>query len=174
MHIQIKNRWSLAVLFEGEFGSLKLAVEAAVEKKVNLRGSDLSGSDLRGSNLRGSDLRDSNLSGSNLRPIRDDVWSVLSASPREVPALREAIAEGRIDGSCYQGVCACLVGTLAKARGVTENDIPGLTPQGSRPAERFFMSIKPGDKPAKSQHAKIALQWVDEWLSNVRQLVEQK
>jgi len=75
--ITIKARWSDRIIFEGEYESMKHAVQDAVQKKVslsdsNLSGSDLSGSDLRGSNLSdsnlsGSDLRDSNLRGSNLR-----------------------------------------------------------------------------------------------------------
>ena len=69
--IQIKHRYNSSVLFECEAESLKIAVELAVSKKIdlsdsNLRGSDLSDSDLRYSNLSYSDLRDSNLSYSNL------------------------------------------------------------------------------------------------------------
>ena len=69
MNIQIKNRWNLEVIFECEADSMRLAVELAVSKKINLGGSNLrysnlGGSDLRGSNLSGSDLRYSDLSGS--------------------------------------------------------------------------------------------------------------
>lgn len=49
MNIEIKNRWTGAVIFSGEYEILRLAVIDALAKKVNL-----SGSDLRGSNLSGS------------------------------------------------------------------------------------------------------------------------
>ena len=72
MNIKIKSRYDGHVMFAGEFGSLKLALEAAVKSgsdlsDSNLSGSNLSGSDLRGSDLRGSDLSGSDLSDSNLR-----------------------------------------------------------------------------------------------------------
>ena len=62
---------SSKVLFEGDFDSIRLCLEAAVKKGAYLRGSDLSysdlsGSDLIGSNLSGSDLSYSDLIGSNL------------------------------------------------------------------------------------------------------------
>ena len=160
----------------------------------NLRGSDLSGSNLRGSNLRGSDLRDSNLRGSNLSgcdlsgsdlrgcdlsaaknltaeqlvQIRDDLWAVLSAAPREVDGLRKALAEGRVDGSTYSGECACLVGTIANVRGCSEFDLGILKPNASRPIECWFMGINKGDTPDTNVCAKWALAWCDEWLTNMR------
>ena len=71
MKIEIKSWYDGHVIFAGEFGSLKLAVEAAVKSGSdlsgsNLRGSDLSRSNLSGSNLSRSDLSRSDLSGSNL------------------------------------------------------------------------------------------------------------
>jgi hypothetical protein len=107
-----------------------------------------------------------------LTPIRDDLWAVLSASPHEVPALRDALATGKVDGSTYRGQCACLVGTLANARGCNEKEIPGLLPNSSRPAEVFFFAIKRGDTPETNQASKIAMEWVDQWLANVRTLLE--
>ena len=61
MHIKINCRWKDTVIFEGEFESLKHAVEKAIADKVDLRGVDL-----RGANLRGADLRDADLSGADL------------------------------------------------------------------------------------------------------------
>ena len=52
MKFEIKHRWSGAVLFELECGSLKLCVEAAVKAKANLSEADLSGPDLSGADLR--------------------------------------------------------------------------------------------------------------------------
>ena len=38
--IQIKNRWTDAVLFEGDFATIRLCVEAARESGANLGGAD--------------------------------------------------------------------------------------------------------------------------------------
>ena len=198
MKFDITSRWNGSVLFSLETESMKLAVEAAVKSGADLggadlRGADLGGADLRGADLDGADLREadlrgahlrganlrgahlgeanldgSDLRGANLTPIRDDIWAVLSSSPAEVSGLREAIAEGRIDGSTYQGKCCCLVGTLATVRHCAYDKIPTLLPNASRPAERFFAAIQPGDTPETSQFSKLALEWVDLWLANMR------
>ncbi len=64
--IQIKHRWTSAVLFEGDFDTMKVCVEVACEKNADLRGADLGGADLRGANLRGANLRGAYLRGANL------------------------------------------------------------------------------------------------------------
>ena len=70
--IQIKHRWTSAVLFEGDFDTMKVCVEVAREKNAdlggaNLRGANLRGAYLRGANLGGADLRGANLGGADLR-----------------------------------------------------------------------------------------------------------
>jgi hypothetical protein len=141
---------------------------------ANLCGADLGGANLHGANLGGADLcganlHGANLGGANLTPVRDDVWAVLSAAPAEAPALLTALQEGRIDGSCYEGTCACLVGTIANARGCAYTDLaPVLEANSGRPAEVFFAAIHPGDTPATSQPSAIAAGWVEEWLSRMR------
>jgi hypothetical protein len=92
---------------------------------------------------------------------RDDLWAVLCSAPAEILGVREALVQGLVDGSTYQGECACLVGTLEKS-GVK----PGLGKNSSRPAEQFFLGISPGDTPATSDLAKLAVQWIDELLAN--------
>lgn len=148
MKFEITSRWSGAVLFSLETESMKLAVEAAVN----------SGARLYGAHLRGA----------HLTPIRDDIWAVLASAPAEVAGLRTALAEGRIDGSTYEGACCCLVGTLTNERHYKYAEIPSLVPDGSRPAERFFAAIKAGDTPETSQFSKLALEWVELWLANMR------
>jgi hypothetical protein len=86
---------------------------------------------------------------------------------RAVVGLRAAIAEGRIDGTTYDGPCACLVGTLANVRGVGYGKIPGLKPNSSRPAEAFFLAINDGDTPETSQFSRLALEWTEAWLANM-------
>ncbi len=142
MKIEIKSRWTGELKFSIETETLKLALEAAVKQ---------------GANLGDADLR-----GANLRIIRDDVWAVLSAAPKEVEGLRRALEEGKVDGSSYSGECACLVGTIAKVRGCGHEDLGNLKPDCDRPAEMFFIAIHPGDTPENSQAAKIAHEWITE------------
>ena len=92
---------------------------------------------------------------------------MLSSAPTEVEGLRQALLDGKVDGSTYEGECACLVGTIAHVRHCKYDEIPGLTPNASRPAERFFAAIKPGDTPETSQFSKLAVEWVDEWLKKM-------
>jgi hypothetical protein len=193
MKFEIKHRFTGSVLFSLECDSWKVCVEAAVKSGANLRGANLSDANLRGANLsganlrdaylrganlsdanlsganlRGADLRDANLRGADLQPVRDDIWAVLSSAPAEVPAVIEALKAGRVDGSTYTGECACLVGTIGKARGSSVDDLGSLKPNSSRPAERFFMGIRSGDTPETNQFSKLALEWCEEWLSNMK------
>ena len=66
MKIEITSRWSGAVLFSIEAGSMKLAVEAAVRSKTNLPGANLPGANLAGANLTGAYLTGAYLAGANL------------------------------------------------------------------------------------------------------------
>jgi hypothetical protein len=93
---------------------------------------------------------------------------VLSCAPAEAKGLRDAIMEGRIDGSQYEGECACLVGTIANVKHCKYNAIPNLVPNSNRPSERFFLAIKKGDKPETNPASKIALEWTDIWLDKMR------
>ena len=144
----------------------------------NLHGSNLSWSDLRGSDLHGSNLRGSDLHRSDLREAknipeqylticRDDLWAVLSAAPLEVHGLRKALVEGKIDGSSYEGECACLVGTIANVKGCNYKNLGLLKPDHDRPIEMFFTAIAPGQTPDKNENAKKAVEWIDQWLENV-------
>jgi hypothetical protein len=135
---------------------------------ADLRDADLSGAVLRGADLRGADLRGADLRDADLTPIRDDLWAVLSAVPHEVEGLRAALIAGRVEGSTYEGECACLVGTIANVRGVPYDELNMLKPDADRPAERWFLMINKGDTPETSQPAKIACEWIDTWLANMR------
>src|SRR5258706_5624239 len=66
MIIEIKQRFSGAVLFALETKSLKLCVQAAVEQKISLSEADLRGADLRGADLSEADLRGADLSMADL------------------------------------------------------------------------------------------------------------
>jgi len=58
MKFEIKHKFSGSVLFSIETDNFRLAVEAAVNGGVDLRGADLRGADLYGADLRGAKIRD--------------------------------------------------------------------------------------------------------------------
>jgi hypothetical protein len=143
---------------------------------ANLAGAYLADANLADANLAGADLARANLAGANLAgaknlteaqliAFRDDLWAVLSAAPREAAAVRDALLAGKVNGSVYEGDCACLVGTIANARHCAVGDLGMLKPNSSRLAEVWFMPIRPGD--TSSIFATLATKWVNEWLENV-------
>jgi alkylated DNA nucleotide flippase Atl1 len=149
-------------------------VQGAIFCGANLEGANLEGTDLRdanfeGANIEGVDFRGADLKGTDLRDadltaIKYDVWSILSSAKDEIAGLVRALKEGKVDGSTYIGDCACLVGTVANIRGVGYDQMPSIKPDGSRPAERWFMGIRKGDTPETSQISAITLEWIEEFL----------
>ena len=192
MKIEITHRYTGSVLFSFETDSIKVALEAAVKSganldganlvRANLDGANLDGANLDGANLYGANLYGANLDGANLyganlyganldertlNRFRDDVWAVLSAAPAEVPGLIAALKAGTVEGSSYEGDCACLVGTIAKVRGCGYKALGTLKPDSSRMAEQWFLGIHKGDTPETSKAAKLAHDWATQWLGNM-------
>ncbi|HEV8462101.1 MAG TPA: pentapeptide repeat-containing protein [Gaiellaceae bacterium] len=141
-----------------------------------LRGADLGDAYLGGAYLGGADLGDADLGGADQEALKArgaifdghldpkaDLWAVLDLAPAEAAALRTSLLEGKVNGSVYKGACACLVGTIANARGCHYDAIPGLVPDSSRPAERWFLSIRPGRTPQNSSKVRRTVEWIDEW-----------
>ena len=62
MKIEIKNRWTGNILFEGDFSCLSEAVKVAVKSGADLSGANLSCADLSRANLSRADLSGANLS----------------------------------------------------------------------------------------------------------------
>lgn len=92
------------------------------------------------------------ISEETFRPIKADLWATilsLRAIPVEMRHLLAKLRAGKIDGQTYGRIdteCACLVGTLAQPRGVRAKS---LDHNCSRPAEQWFMMIRPGDVPGR-------------------------
>ena len=134
--------------------------------RAKLSGADLSGANLFGAELYGANLCRANLYGAgnaNFQPFKTDLWDVLLRAKHEVAGLRQALIDGKVDGSTYKGECACLCGTIANLQKCDVESIPGLKTDSERPIEQFFLAIKPGDTPDKNQFAKLAVEWIDEF-----------
>lgn len=159
---------------------------------ADLRAASLLEADLRGADLRGARLDRADLGGSylfeavfdglelsvatlcgvdlsaakveDLRVFQADLWMTLTQSRDEVPGLAAALREGRINGSSYEGECACLIGTIARLRGVPYSAIHH---KHRDPAEAWFSMISPGDTPGSKGGggfaARRALEWILEW-----------
>lgn len=56
MHIQIKHRYTEAILHEGDYNSILDALSAAIKSGADLRGANLSGANLGGAKLSGANL----------------------------------------------------------------------------------------------------------------------
>ena len=179
--------------FESEPHSRQLgaAIKQAIKARANLTDANLTGANLTGAYLAranlaranltdayltGANLTDANLAGANLTgaknlpeaalaPIRNDLWDVLLRARNEVPFLLGALRAGKIDGSTYEGDCACLVGTIANGCAVPYWELANdLKPDSDRPIERWFMAIKPGHTPENSDVAKITEGWIVEFM----------
>ena len=81
----------------------------------------------------------------------------------EIAALKQSLIEGKIDGTQYEGTCACFKGTIANARHCKFNELVGLEPDGNSPSELWYFGIKKGDTPENSLIAKITLEWIEEF-----------
>jgi hypothetical protein len=93
----------------------------------------------------------------DLTAVKADFLSIIGKAPGEVPYLRLAVIEGRIDGSEYYGECACLKGTLAgKAAGPLFNHIDSPS---------AFIALAYG---IKCNIAAVVLDWLDEFLVGER------
>jgi len=130
-------------------------------RDASLRGANLSDASLSDANLSGAYLSDAYLSGAYLRSIEADFRYILSRAHKEVPALIAALKDGRVDGSTYEGGCACLVGTLENA------GADGLPHEGSSPAESWFAPISKGTKPGDDSEGGFrsakALEWAESY-----------
>jgi hypothetical protein len=152
--------------------------------EANLSEANLTGANLSEANLSGADLSEAyltvaNLTGANLseailEPIKKDFLSAILYLPGEIPFLRQALVDGRVDGSTYEGECACLAGTMAHATGLNWEEFQEehLMPIGSgSPRERWFLAICQGDTPENNPVVAITLGWIDEALALIPQSI---
>ena len=135
---------------------------------ADLSGANLSGADLSSAILTRTNLSGAILSGADLSSAKEDFLREVLKMPGELEFLRDAIRNGKINGSVYDGECACLAGTLSKATGkswsIFKNDSP-IEIDASSPRERFFLGIAEGDTPETNPISAIALEWTNKAIS---------
>ena len=135
---------------------------------VKLSGANLRRTNLYCADLRRADLNYAKLSGANLSGAKEDFLREVLKMPGELEFLRDAIRNGKINGSVYDGECACLAGTLSKATGkswsIFKDDSP-IEIDASSTLARFFMGIAEGDTPETNPISAIALEWTNKAIS---------
>jgi len=139
---------------------------------ANLYGANLRGANLYGANLRGADLYGANLRGANLENLPKDYINqcsrdmlfIFQCLKNELPYLREKLIKGEVDGSQYEGECACLIGSLGKADGGVDKvcaAIPFYEKGTHNGGEAWFLNIRKGDTPETNAFAKHAVELID-------------
>jgi hypothetical protein len=89
---------------------------------------------------------------------------IFQSLKKELPGLKKALKEGRIDGRQYEGECACLIGTLANIDGGMKkvcSAIPFYDKGLHNYCEQWFWQIKKGDTPKDNFFAEHALKLID-------------
>ncbi len=157
---------------------------------ADLRSANLSSANLRSANLRYADLRYADLRSANLSsmPFENlpisyinlasrDMLFIFQSLKGELPFLRDKLVKGEVDGTQYEGDCACLVGTLANADGGLDKvceTIPYYDKGTQNPAEAWFLSIHEGDKPEDNLFAAHALKLIDSVLGKPEKVKKSK
>ena len=172
INIDIKNRFTGKILFEfeSENNTIKETVLEAIKAEANLSKANLSWA-----NLSGANLSEANLSKADLSVIKADFFYVLLHALNEIEFLKQNVIEGKIDGSTYSGECACLSGTVEKSAIIHNGEKEEFNKKlimscrdSDRPAERFFLAIRPGDKPENHPASKIIFEWINEFQSLIK------
>jgi uncharacterized protein YjbI with pentapeptide repeats len=103
-----------------------------------------------------------------LESVKNDFFGRMLRQKNEVPFLKQAIIDGKINGSQYEGDCCCFVGTIAKAAHCNYKELPKLKPDSDSPTEKWFMALRPGYTPANNSVAKITFDWIEEFESYIK------
>jgi len=140
------------------------SLEGASLVRASLEGANLVGANLVRASLVGANLEGASLAAAYLQPIKEDIKNILNSAPAEVQGLLDLLNAGKIEGRVYEGECACLVGSIAKIRGV-ELDALGIRIDSDSPAECWFLAINKGATPENNPVAAITKEWIEEWLS---------
>jgi hypothetical protein len=157
--LDLHGKW-----LRSEAGGHRANLAGANLAGANLARANLAGANLAGANLARADLAGADLARANLDAIKEDFAKVLDLAKAEVIGLYKALLDGKIDGSVYDGECACLVGTIANVRGVKIAGLIDLKPNSERPAERWFLAIRRGHTPESNPVASVTKDWLEEYM----------
>ncbi len=140
-----------SILWESEKDTLKEAVAEKYAKDANLYGANLYGANLW------------LLPREFIYQCSRDILFILRSLRSEVGYLKQSLIDGKVDGSTYEGECACLVGTLAHGGSVdnTCEAIPFYNRGTHNMGETWFLSIKKGDTPENNQFAAHAMKLIE-------------
>jgi len=134
---------------------------------ANLYGAYLGDADLGNANLSDAYLSGAYLRNANLSGVKADLFAKLLLARGEVLGLYDYLMKGKIDGVCYEGECACFVGTIAKVCGESFKEMKnGLKPDTDSPTEKWFLAIKKGDIPQNNQVSAITAEWLREFMDS--------
>ncbi len=151
------------VLCESKTETVK---EQAQKNYRNLRGADLSSADLRGADLSSADLYGAkNLPQWYINVCARDLLFVFEHLKNELPGLREKLVQGKVNGTQYEGDCACLIGSLANIQDKSTKEVCNYLPfydMGLHNyGEQWFWNIKEGDTPESNEFSKQAVFLID-------------
>jgi hypothetical protein len=154
------------------YANLRYAdLRSANLSSADLRYADLSSANLGSANLRYADLSSANLgsanlNSANLRSIKEDFLKRLSLVKNEVVGLYDFLMRGKVDGTAYEGECACFVGSIANIRKEYYLNLScDLKPDSDSPTEKWFLAILKGDTPENNQVARITKGWLEEFMT---------
>ena len=147
--IQIKSYLG-EVLFEheSEGNTIKSTLVEAVKSRV----------DLRGANLK-------KLPVDFINQCSRDMLFIFQQLKDELPAFKEKLLAGKVNGSQYEGDCACLLGTFAKVKKEKVDKVCKVIPfyeKGTHNmGEAWFLNIKEGDTPKSNGFANHVLKLIE-------------
>jgi hypothetical protein len=145
---------------------------------ANLHSADLSSADLRYANLHSADLSSADLRYANLHYAKNlpqsyinqcsrDMLFIFQSLKGELPFLRDKLIKGEVDGTQYEGDCACLIGSLGNADGGVDKvcqTIPYYDKGLHNFGEQWFYQIKKGDTPKNNEFSAHVLKLLDQVL----------
>lgn len=107
----------------------------------------------------------------HLDRVKKDLFEILEKAPWEAYAVRQAIKQGKIDGTRYGGECCCIKGIIANNSGLGATDdfvtAYGITLDGYgySPVENYVRDIYPGMNPGNNEKCRQLLTWLDEFIA---------
>jgi hypothetical protein len=146
-----------SLIWESEKETIKEAVEEKNKRDANLRDADLYGADL------------AKLPTDYINQCSRDMLFIFQCLKPELAEFRKKLIAGEIDGTQYEGDCACLIGTMGKLDGGISKVCKTISfyEKGTHNGgEAWFLNIHKNDTPENNEFSKHALLLVDQVLKS--------